>query len=128
MIESNIINYVELGDSFQKIDVFNYPFLCRFFDGMKNILKYKPTNYILFYLLKIIYFLQIILTSTINLDEERIKKDTFLLAVRGIKKIIYFHENINNRNNYIFVFCCCTAFIFLFMIIFLITIFMKKKN
>ena len=128
MIESNIIKYVELGDSFQKIDVFNYPFLCKFFEGMKNILKYKPTNYVLFYILKIIYFLQIILTSTINLDEERIKKDTFLLAIRGIKKIIYFHENINNKKNYIFVFCCSTAFIYLFMFILLMTIFMKKKN
>ncbi len=100
-MEKNIFNFIDTNDSIQKIDIYNNDCLMKFYSLIRNILKFKPENVIIFFVLKFIFFLQIISISSIAIKEEKIKKDELVQILREIKKIIYFHLNITNKTKYL---------------------------
>ena len=56
MIEDNVINYIDLGESMQNLDVYSKKGLIFFFKIFEIMLSYKVNNQIIFILLKIIFF------------------------------------------------------------------------
>ena len=99
-MDENILNIIDLDDILYKIDIYNEPFLESLFFDYKIILKYKPTQIYLFYSFKIIFFLQILMTSVINIPNEIQKKDNIIKFLVYIKKILYPHLNIDNETIY----------------------------
>ena len=70
MIESNIIKWLDFGDSTQSLDVYSKKKLLIFFKFLKSLVKYKyfpiPLNVVFI----IIYFLQIWTIDLINTSTE----------------------------------------------------------
>ena len=96
MIEERIIDWLDLGDSVQKIDLYERPKLLKYFQNQHLLLKHginSVTFDIIFY---IIYFLQIICLSTININE---KDDIILEVVKYFEKIILPYQFIETTNN-----------------------------
>ena len=128
-MEKNIFNFIDTNDSIQKIDVYNNNCLIIFYTLIRNILKFKPENVIIFFVLKFIFFLQIISIPSIAISEEIIKKDELLIILKEIKKIIYFHININNKTTYLLYFFFTVIFnLLLFNLILLTTINKFKRR
>ena len=48
MIESNIINWIDLGDSMQNLDVYSKKKLVKFFNLMRVLLSYKTFSIFFF--------------------------------------------------------------------------------
>ena len=128
-MEKNIFNFIDINDSIQKIDIYNNNNLLVFYSLIKNILKFKPENITIFFVLKFIFFLQLISIPSIAIKEEIIKKDELLQILKEIKKIIYFHINISNKTNYLLYFFFTMIFnILLFNLILLTTINKFKRR
>jgi hypothetical protein len=98
MIEQNIIEWLELGDSIQKLDLYNKKTLYLY---IMNYLLSQYSNfslafYLLFYLL---FFLQIIELNIIKID---ITGDGILQAIKYLENFILFHKPCyNNYATYI---------------------------
>ena len=128
-MEKNIFNFIDTNDSIQKIDIYNNNCLIIFYSLIRNILKFKPENVTIFFVLKFIFFLQIISIPSIAIKEEIIKKDELLQILKEIKKIIYFHINISNKTNYLLYFFFTMIFnLLLFNLILLTTINKFKRR
>ena len=56
MIESNIINWIDLGDSMQNLDVYSKKKLVKFFNFMRVLLSYKTFSIFFFLILKFFFF------------------------------------------------------------------------
>ena len=84
MIESNVIKYVDIGDSIQMMNVYSKKSLKKFFKIFELLTSFKINNILFQFLLKIVFFLQIMDLSLINVSEDEEKNDT---AIK-IKKII----------------------------------------
>ena len=69
MIESNIFSYIDLGDSIQKIDIYSNRFLIFIFNLFFCLLKEKPNKIIIFFIFKFVYYIQILMITTINIPE-----------------------------------------------------------
>ena len=97
MIEQNILKWLELGDSIQKIDIYNKKF---------NLLIYK-VNYILskhihfsqyFYLF--VYFLFFGQIWELNLIKVNVEGDGILKIIKNFEKLFLFNKLITNSFSY----------------------------
>ena len=127
-MEKNIYNFIDTNDSIQKIDVYNSICLIKFYSLIRNILKFKPEKVSVFFVYKFIFFLQILSIPSISIKEEIIKKDELLQVLKEIKKIIYFHTNIDNKTKYLIYFFFTMIFNLLFFNLILLTINKKFKR
>ena len=76
MIESNIIEWLDFGDSAQNLDVYTRKNLIRLFSFFRALLKTKNFATIMYVIFLTIYFIQICTISMINY---RLKKNFFLI-------------------------------------------------
>ena len=101
MIEERIIEWLDLGDSVQKIDLYERPKLMKYFQYHHLLIKHGINSEsfdIFFYL---IYFLQIISLSAINID----KKDDLILEVfKYFEKVILPYEFMKESNDLYIIF------------------------
>ena len=112
MIEQNIIELLELGDTIQKLDLFN----------KRNVSFYKM-NYLLslyshfpeifYFFLVLIFFLQII---ELNIAKMEIGEDGILNIIKYTENIFLFHKFIKDDISYIII-LIITMIIFLASII-----------
>ena len=128
MIESNFINYIDLGDSLSNIDIYGKPFLENFFSIFKTMLQFKPTNIFLFYFLKFIFFIQILSITIINVPERDIEEDTMMKCLNYIKDFIFLQENINNEDTFYLLLDLSYAIIFVNILLFVYLLIYKKKK
>ena len=127
-MNENILNIIDLDDILYKIDIYNEPFLESLFFDYKIILKYKPTQIYIFYSFKIIFFLQILMTSVINIPNEIQKKDNIIKFLVYIKKILYPHLNIDNETIYYLILGIGILITIVIIFLSLYIHFNKKKN
>ncbi len=129
MIEDNVINYIDLGESMQNLDVYSKKGLIFFFKIFEIMLSYKVNNQIIFILLKIIFFLQVITISSISVPAEYKKNDYIIKIINSIQGILIPHKYIVDKNSYIMWFIIATIFclIILLCIIYLIALSCVKK-
>ena len=59
MIESNIMEWIDLGDSIQIMEIYSKKDLVKFFNCFRIMSKYKPENRFLFYLLNSFSFFKL---------------------------------------------------------------------
>ena len=85
MIEDNIINYIDLGETMQNLDVYSKKGLIFFFKIFEIMLSYKINSQITFILLKIIFFLQVIVVSSISIPADYKKDDYIIKITESIK-------------------------------------------
>ena len=126
MIESNIVKWLDFGDSTQSLDVYTKKGILLFFKFFKALIKYKyfPIAMNIFFM--IIFFIQI---WTMNIISVSSKGDVILEILDYLKKVIIFHEIITNEMTYkkIFIIIVCIVFLDVILIIFTVLT-MKKVN
>ena len=92
MIEQNILNWLELGDSIQKIDVYNRKYTLFIFK-MNYILSRHLNFSKYFYIIIIILFFGQI--WALNLQKVEVEGDYVLEAIKNLEKILIFQKLIN---------------------------------
>ena len=128
MIESNFINYIDLGDSLSNIDIYGKNLLLNFFSIFKTMLQYKPTNIFLYYFLKFVFFIQILSITIINVPENDIKEDSMMKCLNYIKDFIFLQENINSEDTFYLLLDLSYSIIFLSIILFVYLLIYKNKK
>ena len=125
MIESNIIKWLDFGDSTQNLDVYSKKSILIFFKLLKSLVKYKYFPITLNVVFIIIYFMQIWTINIINILSEG---DVILEIFDYLKKLIIFYEIITNELTYkkLFIILLCIILIDIIFIIF--TLLFKRKN
>jgi hypothetical protein len=121
MIESNVIELLDFGDSIQKLDIYSKHYLESYFKFIRTIIKHKPFPIILDIILMIISFMQILCISAIFLSSEN---DLIIQIFHYMKKVLIFSEIITKNNLYIKLFSIISIIILLD--IFLIFMFSLK--
>jgi hypothetical protein len=97
MIESNIVNWIELGDSMQKIDIYNRSKLMNFYNLIKILISYKKFSIFFYIILKCFYFLQIIMLNLTNLTDEN---DTTVKILKYLSTVIFVQDIITDTSTY----------------------------
>ena len=70
MIEEKIIEWLDLGDSVQKVDLYERPKLIKYFQYFRLLVKHGINSETFDLIIHLIYFLQIICLSMININEK----------------------------------------------------------
>ena len=96
MIEERILDWLDLGDSVQKLDLYERPKLLKFFHHQYLLIKHGINFETFDMLCHIIYFMQLINLSAININEEG---DLILGVVKYFEKIILPVKSITSENN-----------------------------
>ena len=97
MIESNIIEWLEFGDSAQNLDVYTRKNQIRFFRLFKVLLKTNNFPNYMHAILLMIYFAQICTISIINVSTE---KEFILDILDYLRNITILFENITSETSY----------------------------
>ena len=101
MIESYVIELLDIGDSAQSMDTYSRKGLMKITNYFRILNKYKHTEILIdiFYLM--IFFVQILAISLINVP---CKGDLLLEIIDYLKKVILFYEIITNGSSHIKIF------------------------
>lgn len=97
MIESNIVKWVELGDSMQNLDVYGKKKWINFFNLIKVLISFKKFSIFFYIALKCFYFLQIIMLNLTNLTDEN---DNAIKILKYISTVIFVQEIITDSTSY----------------------------
>ena len=130
MIEPKLIDWVELGDSMQKMYIYTNSYLINYFSFFRIMLKYKQDKLLLLFFLKIYFYFQFMMIPVIQIPDEEIKYDTLLEFLTSIKKNNFytrynrFKKIIFNFNKY----CFYILFIFDFTSYLFNVKYQKSKN
>ena len=120
MIESNIIEWLDFGDSAQNLDVYLKKKFIPFFNFFRILLKNKSIPTIIYILLIIVSFIQICTISLINVSSE---KEFLLDILNYLKNITLLYEIITSsmsyRHTFLVIFLVIIINIILIFIVFL---------
>ena len=98
MIEERIIEWLDLGDSVQKTDIYERPRLLNFFKFHYLLIKHGIVLELVDIIFQLIFFIQIISLASANIDSNN---DLILEILKYIQNIIMPHRIISNSKNYI---------------------------
>ena len=101
MIEPNLVKWLDLGDNMQKSDIYlkgSFLVLFRFF---RIMLQHKSGNVILFIILKLVFFLQVMMIPIINNPAKDSNQDSLIQFLHYIKQIIFIQDLISKKSDYI---------------------------
>lgn len=68
MIESSIVNWIDLGDSMQSLEIYGKKRWLQIFNFFRILLKHKKISGVFYTILKFFYYLQIILLTLTNVN------------------------------------------------------------
>ena len=94
MIESNIINWIDLGDSMQSLDIYGKKKMIKSFNFIHVLVSF--TNFSIFFYI-IFFFLQIMMLTLVNLED---KDDSAIVILKYISKVIFVQEIITDKESY----------------------------
>ena len=97
MIESNIINWIELGDSMQKLDVYGKRKMITLFNFLRILMIYNSFNTTFFIILHFIFFIQLAMLCIIDVPFEH---DWIIKIFYFFKDIFLFEDIITNSVGY----------------------------
>ena len=97
MIESNIINWIELGDSMQKLDVYGKKKMITLFNFLRILMIYNSFNTTFFIILHFIFFIQLAMLCLIDVSSQ---DDWIIKIFLFFKDIFLFEDIIQNSLGY----------------------------
>ena len=124
MIESNVIEWLDFGDSIQNIDAYSRKKLISLFRFFRLLIKNKSFPSIIEILFILIFFIQMWTMIIINVPSEG---DIILALLNYLKKVTVFYEIITNSSNYKIIFYIVFGFIILDIILMIIILFTSNK-
>ena len=97
MIESNIINWIDLGDSMQSLDVYGKKKWVKFFNFIRVLVNFKTFSIFFYIILKFFFFLQILMLTLVNIEDDN---DSAIVILKYISKVIFIQEIITDKQSY----------------------------
>ena len=97
MIESNIINWIDLGDSMQSLDIYGKKKMIKFFNFIHVLVSFTNFSIFFYIILKFFFFLQIMMLTLVNLED---KDDSAIVILKYISKVIFVQEIITDKESY----------------------------
>ena len=125
MIEERIIEWLDLGDSVQTVDIYERPKLLMFFKYQFLLLKYGITSEALDIIIISVFFLQIINLAAINLEPN---DDIILEFIKYLENISLPYTIISNSNLYILCSSIIWALNFIHIILTILVLFLLSKK
>ena len=98
MIEERILEWIDLGDSIQIIDIYQKKKLLYFFKYYYLLLKHGIVSEIADIIFQCIFFLQIISLSAVNIQPN---DDVILKILKYLEQIIIPHKILSNKKLYL---------------------------
>jgi hypothetical protein len=128
MIESQIMDIIDLGDSLQKIEIYSQDKLVKYFNIFRTMLKFQCEDLIFIYFLKFFFYFQFMMIPLINISEEAKNNDSLVKFFYYIKEIIFIQDIIKKKEHYIIGFCISVGFcLLLFGLVIHLIIFSQTK-
>jgi len=124
MIESNVIEWLDFGDSIQTIDAYSKPKLVSLFRFFRLLVKNKSFPIIVEIALLFIFFMQLWVMTMMNVPSEG---DIILYILNYLKKVIVLFEIITNSSNYKLLFYIVFGYIMIDIILMIFILFINKK-
>ena len=123
MIESNVIEWLDFGDSAQKLDIFTHPHLLKIFYFFENLINYNsfPSFQLV---LQIIQFIQLYSIASYFSDE---KNDVIIEILFYLKSVILFYDLIDTKKIYETIYVSIVILIVLQILLMLIVLFTVRK-
>ena len=97
MIESNIINWIDLGDSMQSLDIYGKKKMIKSFNFIHVLVSFTNFSIFFYIILKFFFFLQIMMLTLVNLED---KDDSAIVILKYISKVIFVQEIITDKESY----------------------------
>ena len=97
MIESQIMDIIDLGDSLQKIEIYSQDKLVNYFNIFRTMLKFQCEDLIFIYFLKFFFYFQFMMIPLINIAEEAKNNDSLVKFFYYIKEIIFIQDIIKKK-------------------------------
>ncbi|MCQ2820954.1 MAG: hypothetical protein MJ252_27160, partial [archaeon] len=98
MIESNIIQWVDLGDSMISLDVYGKKKSVKLFNFLRILLNEKTYSVFFYIILKFFFFLQIMELCLTNIEDD--KSDSTVSIMKYITKVLLLHEIVDDKKSY----------------------------
>jgi len=89
MIEPNLVKWVDLGDSMQKSEIYVQRKMLIIFRLFRTMLQNQTGNIIFIILLKLVFYIQVMMIPIINNSPDEGKKDSLIKFLNYIKQIIF---------------------------------------
>ena len=114
MIEENVINWIDLGEAKQPLDIYGEKYKKNFFKLMITLKAHNKSFNSLYFLLQILFFIQICTLNAFGMTETKLaESDYFLIIFKYLSKAFLLY---NIANSYM-------TYIILVIITFIITLF-----
>ena len=97
MIESNIINWIELGDSMQKLDVYGKKKMVTLFNFLRILMTYNSFSTTFFIILHFIFFIQLTMLCLVGVKDDG---DILVRVFLKLKDIFLFQDIITGSTSY----------------------------
>ena len=125
MIEERIIEWIDLGESVQPIDIYQKKKLMHFFNFYNLIVRHGIISEIVDVIFQSLYFLQIINLAMVNIDA---KNDSILEILKYIENIIIPHKIIIDSKSYIIISSIVWAINIIHIILTTIVVILLRKK
>ena len=126
MIESNIMEWIDLGDSVQILEMYLNKKLIKLFNFFRIMAKHKIDSRFFIFFLKFFFFFQFMMIPIINVKEKAKKTDSLIKLFNYVKKVIFIQDIINKKNDLIIV--LCFSYFFCIILFFHIIYLMFNQN
>ena len=126
MIEGDILNWVDLGETMQYLDVYAHRTQIKFFNLIRVLMSYKSFGLFFYLFFYFFDFLQILMLLTTNIDD---KKDSTLVLLKYIKSVVFIQDFVKSKGTFflsLIVLTFLAIFIILLIIYMVISIRIKK--
>lgn len=97
MIEANIVEWLELGESIRCIEVYESKNWTKFFSLFKMMMSHKKFSLYLFLVLKFLFFLQIIMLNLTSVD---VDGDYALTILNYVSNVLFTQTLVNDTTSY----------------------------
>ena len=124
MIEENILDWIELGDSIQKMDLYKRNLLI--FQLFYNISQQSHFSIYFFHLINFLFFAQIWSLNLLALNE--IKGDFLLEVIDYFKNIFLIEDIIKNKRTFILLLSIVTSIFLLSLLLLVINFLLLRKK
>ena len=99
MIEENVINWIDLGEAKQPLDIYGEKIKMEFFKLMKTIKSENKSFAALDYLLQIIFFFQIASLTLYGFPDQ--SNDYIIILFKYLSKVFLLYELADSSTTYI---------------------------
>ena len=127
MIDTQILQFIDIGDSIPNLDIYSKTRLIKFFNYFRIMNNYKPESILFILFCKFFYFFQFLIIPLINTPEEKKNSDSLIKIINYIKKLIFVQDIIIDKKSYIIILSLCYVLCLLIIFLLIYLIFQYKN-